>query len=98
MEIRWFPDALADLDAIFAYIHAAAPNAAEEIVSEIISTTNLLRENPKLGRSGRWPRTRELVVPPYVVVYQQDEAAVAILAVHHSARRWPDDMPELIGN
>ena len=53
---------------------------------------------PELGRSGRWPRTRELVVPPYVVVYQQDEAAVDILAVHHSARRWPDDMPDLIGN
>ena len=98
MEIRWFPDALADLEAIFAYIHADAPKAAEEIVAEIISTIDLLRQNPKLGRTGRFPHTRELVVPPYVVVYRQDEAAIAILTVHHAARRWPDDMPDLVGN
>jgi toxin ParE1/3/4 len=98
MKIHWFPDALAELEAIYAYIQADEPNIAEEIISDLVSTSNLLRENPKLGRSGRWPRTRELVVAPYVVVYRLDEAAITILAVHHSARKWPDEMPDLLGN
>ncbi|HZB62868.1 MAG TPA: type II toxin-antitoxin system RelE/ParE family toxin [Microvirga sp.] len=90
MEIHWFPDALADIDAIFNHIHADNPAAAREIISELRSTIDLLRENPKLGRSGRWPRTRELVMPPYVVAYREADAAITILAIYHSARMWPE--------
>jgi toxin ParE1/3/4 len=97
MEINWFPDALADLDDIITYIHAEYPATAEGIISEILSTVDLLRENPKTGRAGRWPNTRELVIRPLVVAYRQDATAVTILAVLHSARRWPDDAPDLTG-
>jgi toxin ParE1/3/4 len=97
MEIRWFPDALADLEAIFDYSHANYPATAEGTLSEILSAIDLLRENSNLGRPGRWPQTRELVIAPYVVAYRIDGMGIVILAVHHSARSWPFDAPDLTG-
>jgi toxin ParE1/3/4 len=51
----------------------------------------LLAEFPRVGRSGRIPGTRELVVlrTPYFLVYRIDEPLVEILRVVHGARQWP---------
>jgi toxin ParE1/3/4 len=53
----------------------------------------LLVDHPALGRFGRVPGTRELVVPstPYIVAYTVDSRrnVVQVLAVIHGARLWP---------
>jgi plasmid stabilization system protein ParE len=42
-----------------------------------------------MGRPGRDPGTRELVEPPYVIVYEVHEARdeIEILSIAHSAKR-----------
>ena len=46
----------------------------------------------QMGRPGRVPGTRELVIAqtPYVVPYLVQGAAIQILRVYHGARRWPE--------
>ena len=53
---------------------------------------HLLPDNPHMGRAGRVPGTRELVIPqtPYIVPYRVQGEVIQILRVYHGARRWPD--------
>jgi toxin ParE1/3/4 len=47
-----------------------------------------------IGRTGRDPRTRELVLSGtgYIVAYRIRAEQVEILAVIHRSRRWPDKL------
>ena len=53
-----------------------------------------LAANPALGRAGRVPTTRELVVSPtpYLIVYRVRSETVEILRIFHGARQWPDQL------
>ncbi len=96
MQIRWLDDALADLTQIYRYIAADDPTAAGRVVTRVQASVHLLEVAPHRGRLGRWPGTRELVVPGtrYLVPYRVTGNLVEILRVFHSARRWPDEPPE----
>ena len=95
MEIRWLEDALADLTEIYRYIAADDPRAAARIVARIEASVRLLAELPHRGRPGRWPGTRELIIPstPYLVPYRLQGDRVEVLRVFHGARRWPEEPP-----
>jgi plasmid stabilization system protein ParE len=56
---------------------------------------SLLEEHPRLGRAGRVPKTRELVIvgTPYLVIYRVADQSVEIAAVFHGAQRSPQ-LPE----
>jgi toxin ParE1/3/4 len=45
-----------------------------------------------MGRPGRVPATRELLIPqtPYIIPYRVQQGTIQILRVYHGARRWPD--------
>lgn len=93
MTIVWSPAAIQDLAALRAYIANESPAGARRIVLYILrDIENLLPENPHMGRPGRVPGTRELVIPgtPYIVPYRVQGEAIQILRVYHSARRWPE--------
>jgi len=64
------------------------------VATRILERIELLRENPELGRSGRRPGIREVVVDGarYIVAYRIDTAQgqIQILRVLHGARVWPD--------
>jgi len=45
-----------------------------------------------MGRPGRVPETRELVIQPYIVAYRVKGGIVQILRVLHSAREWPKNI------
>ena len=67
--------------------------AARRIVLRILhDVERLLPDNPHMGRPGRVPGTRELVIAqtPTIVPYRVQREAIQILRVYHSARRWPD--------
>jgi toxin ParE1/3/4 len=53
-----------------------------------------LAEYPLVGRAGRVPGTRELLVlgTPYLLAYRVKADAIEILRVLHGARRWPRRM------
>ncbi len=91
MRIHWTRPAPADLEAIGDFIARDNPVAAERIVVSLVASVDALRDHPNLGRPGRLPETRELVVggTPYVVPYRVLGGDVEILAVVHGARRWP---------
>jgi addiction module RelE/StbE family toxin len=92
MRLRWTRPALRDLEAIGDYIARENPAAAARIVTAILDLADRLAEFPDMGRPGRVPGTRELVVADtaFIAPYRVREAAVEILAVFHASRRWPE--------
>lgn len=90
MELRWTRKALENLDQIATYIARDNPKRANSFVGEIKEKTELLVAFPALGRPGRVPGTRELVVHQnYVIPYRVKDGVVQIIRVHHVARLWP---------
>jgi toxin ParE1/3/4 len=59
-------------------------------VGEILSAADAPALHPQLGRKGRVPGTRELIVPPFVVAYRARKLDIELLAIIHTARRWPE--------
>jgi toxin ParE1/3/4 len=92
MRLRWAAPALRDLDALGDYIARDDPGAATRIVARIFEQTDQLAAHPHIGRPGRVPGTRELVVKdaPYIVPYRVRDGEVELLAVFHGARQWPE--------
>jgi toxin ParE1/3/4 len=95
-ELVWTEPALQDLDDIGSYIALDSPRSAEKVVRRIVETVAALAYHPKMGRVGRDPTTRELVVSgtPYITVYRLRER-IEIIAVFHAARKWPDSFGHL---
>lgn len=91
MRVRWLRTALRNLDEEAAYIFAEDPAAARLVVERVLAAVKQLVEQPGLGRPGRVPGTRELVVPKtrYLVPYRVRRDAVEILRVFHTSRRLP---------
>jgi plasmid stabilization system protein ParE len=91
VRVRWLRTALHNLDEEADYIAKDDPAAADRLVQRILRATDLLARNPAIGRPGRVPGTRELVVAgtPYIVPYRVRAEAVEILRAFHAARRWP---------
>lgn len=91
MRIRWLAGALADMRATKAYIAEQNPIAAQQVIACIRRDVSALADQPNIGRLGRLPETRELVINlyPYIVAYREQRDEVHILAVVHTSRRWP---------
>lgn len=92
MKIVWTEPARQDLREIFEYIAEENPNAARTLLAEIRKRAGLLEDNPELGRLGRVDGSRELVLTgtQYILPYRVKEQWIQILAVFHSARKWPE--------
>ncbi len=89
MQIKWTRQALANLEEHAEYISQTDPTAAARVVDRILKSIEVLSDHPGVGRPGRVPGTRELVVTgtPYIVPYQVIERTVQILRVFHGSRR-----------
>ncbi len=92
MRIEWSAHAVADLEAIAAYIEQDRNlETANRVARTIYDAVQSLRTLPHRGRAGRIDNTRELVMArlPYLVVYRVFADRVLILNIVHGARRWP---------
>lgn len=91
MQVRWLRKALRNLDEEATYIAVDDDRAARLVVQRILEAVALLAEQPGLGRPGRLPGTRELVVPKtrYIVPYRVRGQTVEVLRVFHTSRRLP---------
>ena len=91
--VLWTKQAQADLAAIRAFISQDSPHYASVIVSRLIAATDRLAPFPESGRAVpefEDPLVREVVHPPYRIVYRLvgiDE--VHVLTVHHSSQSFP---------
>ena len=92
MRVRWLRRALRNLDEEAEYIASDNPEAAARTVDRIATSVERLATHPALGRTGRVPGTRELVVSgtPYIVPYRVRAETVDILRVFHAPRKWPE--------
>lgn len=79
-----------DIDAIYSWISKDNPRAAASLVERIRLRVNRLASSglPHTGRIGLVEGTRELVEPPYLIIYVVDDLAdeIVVLAVTHGAR------------
>jgi toxin ParE1/3/4 len=91
MHVRWLRNALRNLDDEATYIAADDEEAARLVVSRVLKAVGQLAEQPAVGRPGRVPGTRELVVlnTRYIVPYRVRGEEVQILRVFHTSRRPP---------
>ena len=91
MRVRWLRTALRNLDAEAAFIAEDDPAAARLVVQRVLAAVAMLAVQPALGRPGRVPNTRELVVPRtrYIVPYRVRGDTIEILRVFHTSRRLP---------
>ena len=90
LQVKWTRPALADLIEAQAYITRENPQAAGVIARRIWDASQTLADNPRIGRMGHVPGTRERVVTrtPYLIVYRIREKRVEILHVYHGKRYW----------
>jgi toxin ParE1/3/4 len=89
MELRWSPKAADDLERIFARIQKENSAAAREVVKTLYKGCTTPKAFPNCGRAGRMKGRRELIFPPYIVVYQVKEHVVEISRIYHAAQDWP---------
>lgn len=92
MRVRWLRKALRNLDDEASHIAADSPDAAQLVVQRVLEAVAMLPEQPGMGRPGRVPGTRELVVlkTRHVVPYRVRGQTIEILRVFHTSRRLPE--------
>lgn len=87
--VIWSPRALADVEAIGAYIALDSKTYAKAVVRSIARSTRTLARFPRSGR--KVPEfddenTRELIAYSYRIIYKVEPDQVTIAAVIHGKR------------
>ena len=92
MPIQWTQRARRQFLAIIDSVLEDNPAAAERVYDAITDSVSRLVTFPEMGRRGRVPGTRELVIAsqPYIVAYRIRGQTIHILAVLHGAQKWPE--------
>jgi toxin ParE1/3/4 len=91
VKVVWLKRAVADLARARGHIARDNPAAAQRVAERVKEAVARLEAFPGIGRQGRVPGTRELVVSgtPFVIPYRVRENTVEILRVLHGARLYP---------
>jgi plasmid stabilization system protein ParE len=74
---------VAEVEVVVTVTTKALYERIETIAAELVAA-------PYIGRPGRIPGTRELIImnTPYILPYQIRSNCIEILRVYHGARRW----------
>ena len=91
--IVWTEQATQQLDQVREYIVLSkTPEVAFKVVLQILASIEQLARFPMLGRSGRVPGTRELVVvgTPFIAAYILQRDRIVVLAIYHGSQQWPE--------
>jgi toxin ParE1/3/4 len=89
--VRWTPQAADDLQAIYNFIARDSPHYAQLTIEDILAAIDRLERFPLLGRQVPERQSadlRELIKPPYRVVYRVGEV-VKILTIFRASRLFP---------
>jgi len=90
MRVIWTPGAKRDRRSIYKYIDADNPRAAIRMDKLFGEAAAKLADHPRLGKVGKVAGTRELIPHEhYRLVYSIDGETIWVLALMHTARRWP---------
>ena len=86
MIVRYTTKALVDIARVRRFIAADSVSSAHRVARDLFASCDALAELPLRGRPGLRTGTRELVVPPYVIVYRVRSGEVEISSVWHAAQ------------
>ena len=87
MALKWTKAALRSVDDIASFIAQDNPTRATSFVRELKDAVTKLQVHPGMGRAGRVPGTRELVLHKnYIAIYRVRGDDVEILRLHHAAQ------------
>jgi plasmid stabilization system protein ParE len=94
--VRFAESAIADLESTRGwYARQGVPTLGERLLREIVASIEALADRPDMGRIvpelGQ-PFLRELIRPPFRIVYRRDPKQVRIVRVWRSERRL--DVPD----
>lgn len=95
MRIRWTEQTVDDLAGIKAYIARDSAVLAQLVATRLYVAVDQLGAFPDSGRvvpERADPSLRELVRPPYRIVYERAADHVAILTIFHAARIFPESL------
>lgn len=88
MALKWTKTALRTVDELAGFIAKDNPSRATSFVIELKDAVNKLLVHPGMGRAGRVPGTRELVLHKnYIAIYRVRGDDVEILRLHHVAQK-----------
>lgn len=87
MRLEYTDLALDDIENITDYIARDNPTAAAQVERRIRDALALLADQPTImGKAGRIAGTGELLLDPYIVVYQVRGTVIEVFAVIHGHR------------
>ncbi len=92
MRVRWTESAARDLTNVCDYTQEHnGPEAARRLALRVYEAIGSLPQFPHLGRLGRKPGTRELVLSgsPFLAVYRLYKDVIEIARILHGAQKWP---------
>ncbi|MDR2000035.1 MAG: type II toxin-antitoxin system RelE/ParE family toxin [Zoogloeaceae bacterium] len=89
MKVLWSTQAKRQRRAVWNYIAADNPRAANHMDELFEAAANRLAVHPKMGKIGEIPDTRELIPhKSYRMVYRITEDTIWIVTLIHTAREW----------
>jgi toxin ParE1/3/4 len=91
--IVWTEQATRQLDQVQEFIALSnSPEVSLNVAFQVLASIEQLARFPMLGRTGRVPGSRELIIPntPFIAAYALDEERVIILAIYHGSQKWPE--------
>lgn len=86
--IRWTTKAADQLTALVNHIRENNPDIAQTVAQTLRDRIAGLKTFPGIGRPGERTGTRELVSPPYVIVYRVRNNIAEILHIWHGSQDW----------
>ena len=88
--VAFAESALRDLEGIRAwYVEQGVPEVGDRLVAEIFQQLERLVDHPELGRvvpEFDQPFLRELIHPPFRIVYRRDPVRIRVVRVWRSER------------
>ncbi len=93
ISIRLADSAVADLEAVRDwYADQGVPDVGDRIIADIFQRIERLKVHPDSGRvvpEFGQPFLRDIIFPPFRVVYRRDKNRVRVVRVWRSERRLP---------
>lgn len=90
IKVEFADSAIFDLDEIYAwYVEQQSPESGQRLIAEIVDKTSQLDSFPQSGRivpEFGLVNVRELIYPPFRIVYRLDKDSIWIVRIWRSER------------
>jgi toxin ParE1/3/4 len=93
--VIWSPQSIRDVESIRAFIAQDSPSYADLEARRIVAAVERLRRFPESGRpvpERQDPTIREIITPPYRIVYRLRSGVVEVATVFRGSRQFPESV------